>query len=60
MLILFLIFSYQKNGEVKADLDNYKERIQDCNKKMAENALRVLAAAYKFINTNFKYFKNST
>ena len=42
--------SYQKNGEVKADLDNYKERIQDCNKKMAENALRVLAAAYKVIN----------
>lgn len=42
--------SYQKNGEVKADLDNYKDRIQDCNKKMAENALRVLAAAYKVIN----------
>ena len=42
--------SYQKNGEVMADLDNYKQRIQECNKKMAEGALRVLAAGYKIIN----------
>ena len=42
--------SYQKNGETKVDLDNYKQRIQECNQKMAENALRVLAAAYKVIN----------
>ena len=42
--------SYQKNGDVKADLNNYKERIQECNTKMAENALRVLACAYKVIN----------
>jgi Ca2+-transporting ATPase len=42
--------SYQKNGEIKSDLDNYKERIQDCNRKMAEGALRVLAAGYKIIN----------
>ena len=42
--------TYQKNGEVKADLNNYKERIQECNKKMAEGALRVLAAGYKIVN----------
>ncbi len=42
--------SYQKDGEVKADLDNYKQRIQECNQKMAEGALRVLAAAYKVVN----------
>ena len=42
--------SYQKNGEVLADLDNYKQRIQDCNKKMAEGALRVLSAGYKIVN----------
>ena len=42
--------SYQKNGEIKSDLTNYKERIQECNKGMAEGALRVLASAYKVIN----------
>lgn len=42
--------SYQKNGDIKSDLDNYKERILDCNTKMAQNALRVLAAGYKVIN----------
>ena len=42
--------TYQKYGEVESDLDNYKVRIQDCNKKMAEGALRVLAAGYKIIN----------
>ena len=42
--------SYQKNGEIKSDLENYKQRIQDCNEKMAEGALRVLSAGYKVIN----------
>lgn len=42
--------SYQKNGEIESSLDNYKQRIQDCNKKMAEGALRVLASGYKIIN----------
>ena len=42
--------SYQKNGEIKSDLDNYKERILTCNTKMAEGALRVLGAGYKIID----------
>jgi len=42
--------SYKKNGETRVDINNYKERIQDCNQKMAESALRVLAAAFKVIN----------
>ena len=42
--------SYQKEGEIETDLSNYKERIQECNKKMAEGALRVLASGYKIIN----------
>ncbi len=42
--------SYQKNGEIESDLDNYKQRVQECNKKMAEGALRVLASGYKIIN----------
>ena len=39
--------TYMKNGERKSDLDNYKQRIEECNEKMAKGALRVLAAAYK-------------
>lgn len=42
--------TYAKNGEIKSDLDNYKVRIQECNEKMAKNALRVLSAAYKVFN----------
>ena len=42
--------NYQKEGEIETDLSNYKERIQECNKKMAEGALRVLASGYKIIN----------
>ena len=42
--------NYQKDGEIKKDLDNYKERVLDCNTKMATNALRVLAAGYKIID----------
>ncbi len=39
--------AYVKDGEKKSDLDNYKQRILDCNERMAKNALRVLAAGYK-------------
>lgn len=42
--------TYQKYGDIKTDLDNYKERVLECNKKMAEGALRVLAAGYKIID----------
>ena len=48
--LLNCCISYQKKGEIESDLDNYKQRIQDCNKKMAEGALRVLASGYKIIN----------
>ena len=50
MELLKCCTSYQKNGEIESSLDNYKQRIQDCNRKMAEGALRVLASAYKVIN----------
>ncbi len=39
--------AYVKNGEKKSDLDNYKQRILECNEKMAKSALRVLAAGFK-------------
>ncbi len=42
--------SYQINDEVKNDIDKYKETIDEYNDKMAEDALRVLAMAYKKIN----------
>ena len=42
--------TYAKNGEIESDLNNYKQRIQECNKTMAEGALRILAAGYKIIN----------
>ena len=42
--------SYMENGETKADLEAYKVKILKENTNMAENALRVLAAAYKVIN----------
>ncbi len=42
--------NYNKDGEIKKDLDNYKERVLECNTKMATNALRVLAAGYKIID----------
>ena len=39
--------SYAVNGEVKTDLDNYLNIINEQNKNMATDALRVLAMAYK-------------
>ncbi|MBE5819500.1 MAG: cation-translocating P-type ATPase [Clostridiales bacterium] len=42
--------SYILNGEVKTDLDNYKETIKKYNMEMAENALRVLAMGYKVLD----------
>lgn len=39
--------SYLLNGEIKTDLENYKKVLEEENKKLAENALRVLAMAYK-------------
>ncbi len=39
--------NYVINGEVKQDLDNYKNEIAIQNKEMAQNALRVLAMGYK-------------
>ena len=42
--------SYQVDGDVKADLENYKVKIQSSNTEMAQNALRVLAVGYKIIN----------
>ncbi len=42
--------TYQENGEVKSDLEDYKSLILSTNKNMAEKALRVLAFGYKIIN----------
>lgn len=42
--------SYQINGEVKRDLEEYKKEITKNNEQMAQNALRVLAMAYKEID----------
>ena len=39
--------SYALNGEVKSDLENYVNTINEQNKNMASEALRVLAMAYK-------------
>ena len=38
---------YTLNGEVKTDLDDYKNQIKENNEKMAKDALRVLAMGYK-------------
>ncbi len=38
---------YTINGEIKEDLDRYKEKIKSVNNEMASSALRVLAMAYK-------------
>ena len=42
--------TYLENGEIKQDLDNYSEVISKNNEKMAKEALRVLACAYKEID----------
>ena len=39
--------SYEINGEIKTDLENYKPEIDKNNIEMAKSALRVLAFAYK-------------
>ena len=42
---------YILNGEIKFDIEEYKGKIIESNKFMAENALRVLAMAYKELDT---------
>ncbi len=42
--------SYQINGEIKTDLDKYLEIIEENNKTMAKEALRVLGCAYKILD----------
>ncbi|MCI8353061.1 MAG: cation-translocating P-type ATPase [Clostridia bacterium] len=39
--------TYSINGEIKQNLEEYKEEIRNNNEEMAKNALRVLAMAYK-------------
>ena len=39
--------SYRINGEIKEDLEQFKEKIRKVNNEMASSALRVLAMAYK-------------
>ncbi len=43
--------SYIINGEVKNNLEEYKNIIDENNKEMASSALRVLAMAYKVVDT---------
>ena len=42
--------SYEINGEIRKDLDNYAQTIRNKNEEMAKEALRVLACGYKEIN----------
>ena len=42
--------SYQINGKIKHDIEEYKKTIDKYNDEMAEHALRVLAMAYKVID----------
>ena len=42
--------SYILDGEIKQDLENYKETIKKYNMEMAQNALRVLAMGYKVLD----------
>ena len=41
--------SYQENGEIKNDLQNYIPVIEENNQNMAKEALRVLGCAYKVL-----------
>lgn len=41
---------YEANGEIQNNLEKYKEKIENANSQMAQNALRVLAMAYKEID----------
>ena len=45
--LLNICTSYIKDGEICEDLENYKTRIFDINKTMAQDALRVLGFGYK-------------
>ena len=45
--LLKICTSYEINGEIKTDLENYKTIIRENNEKMAKEALRVLAMGYK-------------
>jgi Ca2+-transporting ATPase len=47
--LLDICNSYIENGEIKQDIGNFKNMIFDANKRMAKDALRVLAFAYKEI-----------
>ncbi len=42
--------SYILEGDIKTDLEEYKEIIRKYNMEMAQNALRVLAMAYKVLD----------
>ena len=42
--------NYMENGEIKNDLDQYKQKILSTNESLAKEALRVLAVAYKEID----------
>ena len=48
--LLSICNSYLENGEIKTDIENYKEVIYNRNEDMAKDALRVLAMAYKEID----------
>ena len=48
--LLSICNSYQENGEIKTDLNSYKEVIYNRNEDMAKDALRVLAMGYKKID----------
>lgn len=41
---------YLVNGEIKEDLENYKNEINQNNEELAKNALRVLGFAYKEVD----------
>ncbi len=42
--------SYEVDGEIRQDLENYKKEIYKNNEEMAKSALRVLACAYKVLD----------
>ncbi len=48
--ILARCVSYEENGEIKQDLEEYKKEIYKQNEEMAGDALRVLASAYKVLD----------
>ena len=48
--LLRVCSSYMESGQIKTDLENYKQTIMVANEAMAKNALRVLAMAYREID----------